>query len=41
MGSGVTGTAVAPDPTEAAGFTAYIERYKALLQVEKTAVNTL
>ncbi len=39
--AGVTGTTVAPDPAEAAGFTAYIERYKALLQVEKTAVETL
>ncbi len=39
--AGVTGTTVAPDPVEAAGFTAWIERYKALLKVERAAAETL
>ncbi len=39
--AGVTGTTVAPDPADAAGFTAYIQRYKALLAVEKAAVENL
>ena len=37
-----TGTAtVAPDSADVAGFTAYLERYRAGLAVEQTAVDTL
>ena len=39
--AGVTGSTVDPDPADAAGFTAYIQRYKALLTVEKAAVEAL
>ncbi len=39
--AGVTGSTVTPDPADAAGFTAYIQRYKALLNVERTAVEDL
>ncbi|MBR2888722.1 MAG: ATPase [Oscillospiraceae bacterium] len=35
------GTTLAPDQADVDGFNAYIERYKALLQVEKTAVEVL
>ena len=36
--AGVEGTVVTPDPTDTAGFAAYMERYKRLLQVESAAV---
>ncbi len=39
--AGVTGSTVAPDPADVAGFTAYIRRYRALLDVERTAVGKL
>ncbi len=39
--AGVTGSTVAPDSADVAGFDAYIGRYKALLAVERTAVETL
>ena len=37
--AGVEGTVVTPDPTDTAGFAAYMERYKRLLQVESAAVD--
>ena len=37
----VTGSTIEPDPTDVAGFNAYIQRYQALLAVERTAVETL
>ena len=39
--AGVSGSTVQPDGGTAAGFNAYMERYKALLAVERTAVETL
>lgn len=39
--SGVSGTTLAPDPADAAGFNAYIKQYKSLLQVERAAVEVL
>ena len=39
--AGVTGSTVAPDPADVEGFNAYIARYKALLDVERTAVEKL
>ena len=36
-----TGSTVQPDPACVEGFNAYIQRYKALLEVEKTAVAAL
>ena len=39
--AGVSGSTVQPDPACAEGFNAYIQRYKALLEVEKTAVSVL
>ncbi len=37
----VTGSTVSPDAETVAGFNTYMERYKALLDVEKTAVSVL
>lgn len=37
--AGKTGSVMAPDASDAAGFAAYIEKYKAGLAVEKTAVS--
>ncbi len=39
--AGVSGSTVQPDPACVEGFNAYIQRYKALLEVEKTAVAAL
>ena len=39
--AGVSGSTIQPDPACAEGFNAYIQRYKALLEVEKTAVAAL
>ncbi len=39
--AGAAGSAIPPDPAAAEGFNAYIRRYKALLEVEKTAVEKL
>jgi len=39
--AGVSGSTVQPDPTAVEGFNTYIRRYKALLEVEKTAVEKL
>ena len=39
--AGVSGTTVQPDGETAAGFNAYMERYQALLQVERKAVEVL
>ena len=39
--AGTTGSTVQPDPACVEGFNAYIQRYKALLEVEKTAVAAL
>ncbi len=39
--AGATGSTVRPDPACVAGFNAYIQRYKALLDVEKAAVENL
>ncbi len=39
--AGVSGSTVQPDPACVEGFNAYIQRYKALLEVEKTAVSVL
>ena len=39
--AGVSGSTVQPDPACAEGFNTYIQRYKALLEVEKTAVEKL
>ena len=38
---GVSGTTLAPDRADAAGFNAYLARYKALLKVERAAVERL
>ena len=35
------GSTIQPDPACVEGFNAYIQRYKALLEVEKTAVSVL
>jgi hypothetical protein len=39
--AGVSGSTVQPDPACVEGFNTYIQRYKALLNVEKTAVSVL
>lgn len=39
--SGVSGSTIQPDPAVVEGFNTYIQRYKALLDVEKTAVEKL
>ena len=39
--AGVSGSTIQPDPACVAGFNTYIQRYKALLEVEKTAVEKL
>ncbi|MBD5161654.1 MAG: ATPase [Oscillibacter sp.] len=39
--AGVSGSTVQPDAAAAAGFDAYIQRYSALLEVERTAVEKL
>ena len=39
--AGVSGSTVQPDPACVEGFNTYIKRYKALLNVEKTAVSVL
>jgi sugar (pentulose or hexulose) kinase len=39
--SRVKGTTLAPDPVDVAGFTAYMEQYKRLLEVERAAVGKL
>ena len=39
--AGVSASTLRPDPAVAEGFNAYIRRYKALLEVEKTAVRAL
>lgn len=39
--AGASGSTIQPDPACAEGFNAYIQRYKALLEVEKTAVSVL
>ena len=39
--SGVSGATIQPDPNVVEGFHTYIERYKALLEVEKMAVGVL
>ena len=39
--AGTTGSTIQPDPACVAGFNTYIQRYKALLEVEKTAVEKL
>ena len=35
------GSTIAPDPTDVAGFATFMERYKAGLVIEKTAVEML
>ena len=39
--AGVSGSTIRPDPAAVEGFNTYIRRYKALLEVEKAAVNAL
>ncbi len=39
--AGVSGSTIRPDPACVEGFNTYIQRYKALLEVEKTAVEKL
>ena len=39
--AGVSGSTIQPDPAAVEGFNAYIQRYKALLDVEKAAVEKL
>ena len=39
--AGVSGSVAAPDEATAAGFKTYIQRYKALLQVERAAVELI
>ncbi len=39
--AGEKGSTIAPDPTDVAGFATFMERYKAGLAIEKTAVETL
>ncbi|RKI71869.1 ATPase [bacterium 1xD42-67] len=39
--AGASGSTIQPDPACVAGFNTYIQRYKALLEVEKTAVAVL
>jgi sugar (pentulose or hexulose) kinase len=39
--AGETGTTIAPDPRDVAGFGAFMERYKKGLVIERTAVDTL
>ena len=39
--AGVSGSTIQPDPAAVEGFNTYIQRYKALLEVEKTAVEKL
>ncbi|MCQ3977778.1 MAG: ATPase, partial [Anaerolineae bacterium] len=39
--AGEQGTTIAPDPTDVAGFAAFMERYKKGLSIERAAVETL
>ncbi len=39
--AGTTGSTIQPDPAAVEGFNAYIQRYKALLEVEQTSVRVL
>jgi sugar (pentulose or hexulose) kinase len=39
--AGQTGTTIAPDPKDVAGFTAFMERYKKGLVIERAAVDAL
>ena len=39
--AGVSGSTIRPDPAAVEGFNSYIRRYRALLEVEKTAVSVL
>ena len=39
--AGVKGTTIAPDPVDVDGFNTYIEQYKQLLLVERTAVEVI
>ena len=39
--AGAAGSTIQPDPACVEGFNSYIKRYKALLEVEKTAVGVL
>jgi len=39
--AGENGTTIAPDPTDVAGFAAFMERYKKGLVIERTAVTAL
>ncbi|MCB0086748.1 MAG: FGGY-family carbohydrate kinase [Caldilineaceae bacterium] len=39
--AGEAGSTIAPDPADVAGFTAFMERYKQGLVIERTAVDTL
>ena len=39
--AGVSGSTLAPDAADVAGFAAYVEAYKKLLAVEQTAIDTL
>jgi sugar (pentulose or hexulose) kinase len=39
--AGVNSTTIAPDQRDVDGFAAFMERYKAGLPIERTAVNTL
>jgi hypothetical protein len=36
-----TGTTIAPDPADVAGFTAFMERYKKGLDIERAALDGL
>ena len=39
--AGQTGTTIAPDPADVAGFMAFMKRYQEGLVIERTAVETL
>ena len=39
--AGQKGTTIAPDPKDVTGFTAFMERYKKGMAIEKAAVNNL
>lgn len=39
--AGQSGTTIAPDPADVAGFTAFMKRYKEGLVIERTAVAAL
>ena len=39
--AGVSGSTLAPDAADVAGFNSYIQQYKALLKVEQAAVESL